>query len=58
MVAVIAATDVVIDPSRRGAGAAALLFVAYSADRGIIVTGYQASGLTTVALPEDVLWLR
>lgn len=58
IVAIIADTKRVIDSSDLGAGSDLLLVVIYSADRGIIVTGYQASGLETVALPEDVLWLR
>jgi hypothetical protein len=31
-----------------------MLFVVYSADRGIILSGYQASSLSRIALPEDV----
>jgi len=58
MVAVVAPTDTVVEVSRRGAAASPVIAVAYSADRGIIVTGYQASDVTTVAIPEDALWLK
>jgi hypothetical protein len=29
----------------------------YSADRGIILSGYQISGLETAGIPESVQWL-
>lgn len=32
--------------------------VIYSADRGIIVTGYQALGLETLNIPKELRWLR
>lgn len=34
------------------------VFVAYSADRGTIITGYQVSGLERVNVSEEPLWLR
>jgi hypothetical protein len=36
----------------------ALVVVIHSADRGIMVTGYQASGLDTLRIPEGAQWLR
>jgi hypothetical protein len=34
------------------------LVVVYSADRGTIVSGYLASGMETISLPEGARWLR
>ncbi len=34
------------------------LLVIYSADRGILVTGYQCSSLATAAIPKEALWLK
>lgn len=49
-----------VPPSRRGPQARDMvhLFVVYSADRGRIVTGHQASSLQTVDVSEDPLWIR
>jgi hypothetical protein len=58
MAAVLTDTDRVVAAARRGPDSVPLLFVAHSADRGIIVTGYQASRLDRIRLPEDVRWLR
>lgn len=58
IVAVVASTEAVVEAARRGAKTLSLFVVAYSADRGIIVTGYQASDLTTVSVPEEVQWLK
>lgn len=55
---VLAETARIIPTERLGAQALPLLFVVYSADRGIIVTGYQVSSLERVRLPEDVRWLK
>ena len=44
--------------SHRGARALSHIFVVYSADRGRIVSGYQVSGVETIALSEDVQWLK
>lgn len=54
--AVVSDTARIIPALRRGASSRPLLFVVYSADRGIIVTGYQASDLGHIGLPEGVLW--
>lgn len=43
---------------RRGPDALEYLFVAYSADRATIITGYQVSGIETLNLSEDPLWLK
>lgn len=40
-----------------GAGALPLLVVVYSADRGVILTGYQASSLARIAFPTSARWL-
>jgi hypothetical protein len=46
-----------VPASRRGPEALPWLLVVYSADRGIIVSGYQISGSETAAIPEDARWL-
>ena len=46
-----------VPASRRGASAEPWLFVVYSADRGILISGYQASSLQAVRIPGDALWL-
>lgn len=58
LASVLAETERIVDERRRGLDWEPLLFVAYSADRGIIVTGYQASSLSRITLPEDVRWLK
>lgn len=58
MAAAITDTARIVPNGRRGARSVPLLFVAHSADRGILVAGYQASSLKTVALPEQIRWLR
>lgn len=47
-----------VPEERRGPDALGHLFVAYSADRATIITGYQVSGEETLTLSEDPLWLR
>jgi hypothetical protein len=42
----------------RGIGSLPFVFVIYSADRGKIVSGYQASGVEAIAIPDDVQWLK
>lgn len=56
--AVLADTNRVVPPDRRGAEALPLLYVVYSADRGILVTGYQASSVATLSIPEGARWLK
>jgi hypothetical protein len=47
-----------LPPERRGSNALAWLYVVYSADRGTIVSGYQASGLGEIDIPEGARWLK
>ena len=56
--AVLAPTHLAVPASRRGVRARSELVVVYSADRGIIVTGYQVPSRSELAIPEDALWLR
>ena len=51
-------TERIVPEQRRGDQWDPLLVVVYSADRGIILSGYQAHSLETIALPKDVRWLR
>ncbi|MGI8856877.1 MAG: hypothetical protein ACR2JW_14095 [Thermomicrobiales bacterium] len=44
--------------TRRGIGSLPFVFIIYSADRGRIVSGYQASGVDTISIPEDAQWLK
>jgi len=39
-------------------GSLPFVFVIYAADRGRIVSGYQASGVEAIAIPDDVQWLK
>lgn len=48
----------VLSPGELGIDALPLLLVVYSADRGTIINGYQASDLTLVRIPGDGRWLR
>jgi|GEM_PF-5730541 len=56
--AILAQSERVLPAHRRGEKSLPLLFVVYSADRAIILSGYQATSLQTIALPEDIRWLR
>ena len=58
IIAALAETERVVAPPRRGIKTEPYLLVVYSADRGIIVSGYQASGLETLAMPGDARWLK
>lgn len=55
---VVCRTADVVSPERLGPGTLPWLIVVYSADRGILVSGYQFSSFATVSIPEDALWLR
>jgi len=55
--AVLSTTDV-IPGIRRGELQLAYLLIVYSADRGIIVSGYQISNIGAASIPEDALWLK
>ncbi|MGI8550654.1 MAG: hypothetical protein ACR2PL_07670 [Dehalococcoidia bacterium] len=56
--AVLTETQRIVPEERRGAKWEPLLFIAYSADRGIIVTGYQAGALGEIRIPGDAQWFR
>jgi hypothetical protein len=58
MAAILAPTSLVIPARRIGPRAYTTLVVTFSADRGIIVTGYQAPSRNELAIPEDARWLR
>lgn len=51
-------TAMIVPPERRGQGFLPNLLVAYSADRGIILTGYQCSTLENTGVPQEALWLK
>lgn len=55
--AVVTETATVVSPNDRGPGSFPLLAVIYSADRGILLSGYQASSFDTLGIPEDARWL-
>jgi hypothetical protein len=57
IVAALHRTVDVIPADRLGQDNLPVLVVIYSADRGILVTGYQASSLEAVSIPEDARWL-
>jgi hypothetical protein len=57
LAAVLAPTDLVVPAERRGARSPSELAVIYSADRSIIVTGYQFRSRAELAIPEDAQWL-
>ncbi len=56
--AVVAPTDRVLPAERRGARPEPNLLVVYSADRGIILSGYQFSTLDKTGVPREARWLR
>lgn len=56
--AIVVPTAEVLSADRRGPRALPWLFVAYSADRGTIISGYQATALDRLSIPEHVRWLR
>ncbi len=58
MACAIGYTALAIPRGRLGEQAEAHLLVLYSADRGTIVSGYQFSDMSKVAIPGDTLWLR
>lgn len=56
--ATVTATHLVLPPERLGEGALLNLLVVYSADRGIIVSGYQFSSLARTGIPQEARWLK
>ncbi len=58
LAATVTPTGRVLDAARQGPRREAQLFVVYSADRGMIVTGYQFSTLAAVGIPAGARWLK
>lgn len=56
--AVVAATEDAVPQQRRGSRSEPHLVVIYSADRGIMVTGYQFSNISTVGIAPGAQWLK
>src|SRR5262249_7886528 len=56
--ATVTPVDAGLPPARRGHRWLPFLLVVYSAERGIMVTGYQISGLAEVSIPAGVRWLK
>ena len=56
--ATLSPTDDTVPTMRRGAEFLSSLWVVYSADRGIIVTGYQVASIEEVSIPKDTQWLQ
>lgn len=56
LAAVVAPTAAAVATGRRGPRFEPTLLVVYSADRGIILTGYQVADVDAVAFPEDASW--
>jgi hypothetical protein len=54
----IRSTALTVPTERRGVDAQPSILVIYSADRGVIVSGYRFSELSTVAIPGDATWLK
>jgi hypothetical protein len=51
-------TSQVAPPEQLGARPLPLLLVVYSAERGIIKTGYMVSSLAATSIPKGALWLK
>ena len=58
LAAALAPTAEVVQVQRQGPRALTNVAVIYSADRGIIVTGYQFSTLDRIRIPEGARWLK
>jgi hypothetical protein len=58
LAATVTRTAIVVPADRRGARSLPALVVIYSADRGIIVTGYQCSAISELSIPPEARWLR
>lgn len=56
--AMVTPTGAILTAARRGDDALPILLVVFSADRGTLISGYQASGLDELAIPEEARWLR
>jgi hypothetical protein len=51
-------TALVVPAARRGHRARRNVAVIYSVDRGVIITAYQYTDVTTISIPRDARWLR
>ncbi|MGH2353029.1 MAG: hypothetical protein ACRDJN_15575 [Chloroflexota bacterium] len=51
-------TSATVPPERRTPASLPLLLVVYSADRGMMISGYQISGLETAGIPQEARWLK
>ncbi|HZS02749.1 MAG TPA: hypothetical protein VFE37_28815 [Chloroflexota bacterium] len=58
LAAALARTRQAVPPRQRGARFLPWLYVVYSADRGTIISGYQASGLEELNIPGNARWLK
>lgn len=58
MAVLIAPTAAILPVMRQGARMLPNLLVVYSADRGIIVSGYQFSALSGIRIPQEAQWLK
>jgi hypothetical protein len=55
---ILAPTTFAVPAARLGPGSSPELYVVYSPDRGVIVSGYQVPSRNELAIPEDAQWLR
>lgn len=55
--AILAATDEVVPPARQGLRSLPELLVLYSADRAVIISGYQISSVAEAGIPGSAQWL-
>jgi hypothetical protein len=58
IVAAVSSTSDIVPISRQGLGSQPWLIVLYSAERGILISGYQFSSFARVSIPGDAQWLR
>ena len=58
IVGTVTPTAMVIPSSRRGEQSLPLLLVVYSADRGMIISGYQVSTIEQTGIPREARWLN
>ena len=56
--ATITPTSVIVPATRRSRQSQPNLLVIYSADRGMLVSGYQSSTLGKTRIPQEALWLK
>lgn len=58
LAATLTPTTLAVPTIRLGTDPKPHLLVVYSADRGILITGYQFSALEEVSIPQEARWLR